>query len=310
MAAEESVRSTVKVVEEQRLVTEIDVTKISVDAEFFKDVFDLAASLIKTEVQFEIKDDGLHLKQLDEARIGRTDLFIPKALFRELKKGKELCQLRFDVKDIKSILSGVGKGDIVTFSIGRLTENDSVGLLVEVSGKRVNRYSLPLFAPEELEQRDPKVVFATKVRTNIDGIVSTVDKAKVLLTQGGGGNKKKWFGTFTLTSNPVGISLKFSNDEGSKKGELQLNAMWDIMQFEGRTDQQVVISQAYLEAVIKSIAKITNMITIEMSTFIPLHITAELPFKGSLAFWIAPRVPDTEAERIRGRAPEKEVSAS
>ena len=295
--------------EDKRLIAEIDTTKISVDAEWFKDCFELVSALILTEVQFEIKDDGLYLKQMDEARIARTDMFMPKTMFKELKKGKELCELRFDVKDIRAVLSKVGSGDTITFSIGKLQDDNRIGLIVEVKGRRINRYRLPLFEPEEMERREPRVVFATRVRTNIDGLVSSCDRAKALLGKSGAKKEKAWFGTFTLTSNPVGISLKFASDDGMKKGELQLNTMWDIMQFEGRTDQEVVVSQIYLEQVIKAIAKVTNMVTIEFSTFIPLHIIAELPFKGTLAFWIAPRVPESENVRIKDEHQKREVDA-
>lgn len=304
--AEESKTAIRQKVEEEHLITETDTTRISADAEWFKDCFDLAAALILGEIQFEIKDDGLYLKQMEEARIARTDMFLPKTLFKELKKGREINELRLDVNDTKAILSSIGKGDIITFSIDRLSENDRVGLLVEVKGKRTSRYRLPLFEAEQMEKRDPKIVFATRVRTNIDGLVSTCNKAKTLLGRGSGG-KKSWFGTFTLTSNPVGVSLKFASDDNMKKGELQLNTLWDIMQFEGRTDQEVIIAQVYLEQIIKAIAKVTNIVTIEFSTFVPLHITAELPFKGTLAFWVAPRVPDIEAEKIKGRASQEEV---
>jgi len=296
-------------VEDTRLVTESDVTKISADAEWFRDCFKLASALILTEVQFDIEDDGLHMKQMEESHIARTDLFLPKVLFKELKKGKIISTLRFDVRDINAILSKVSKGDVVTFSISEgVSERERGRLVVELKGRRINTYRITLFEAEELNKRDPRVVFSVRVKTNIDGIVEAVDKAKALL--GGKANRKDaWTGTFTLESNPMGIAMKFAGDDGMKSGSMQLTNAWDIMQFEGKTGQQVIVAQAYIEAIIKAIARVTNMVTIEMATFIPLHIIAELPFKGSLSFWLAPRVPDEEADKVRGRAPEKEVSA-
>ena len=302
MGVETVVKTASRVVEEEKLVTVADVTKISADAEWFRDCFKLASALILTEVQFDIKEDGLSLKQLEEAHIARTDMFLPKVLFRELKRGKEVNTLRFDVRDINAILSKVSSGDTITFSIG-----EHGGLIVELKGKRTNTYKLPLFEAEELEGRDPKVMFSTRVKTNIDGIVEAVDKAKALL--GGKANRKDvWTGTFTLESNPMGIAMKFASDDRLKSGSMQLTNAWDIMRFEGKTGQQVVVAQAYIEDVIKAIAKVTNMVTIEMSTFSPLHIIAELPFKGTFSIWIAPRVPD-EPSKKKGGAPEKEVSA-
>lgn len=303
MGTEESTKNIPKVEEESRLVKETDTTKISADAEWFKDCFKLASALILGEVQFYIEDDGLHLKQMEEAGIARTDLFLPRVMFKELKKGKVIEALRFDVRDINAVLSKISKGDVITFSIG-----ERGGLIVELRGRRISSYKLPLFESEELSKRDPRVVFATSVRTNIDGIVEAIDKAKALLGKRGG-KKEVWMGIFTFESNPMGIAMKFASDDGMKSGTMQLTNAWDIMQFDGKTGQKVVLAQAYVEAVIKAIATVTNMVTIEMSTFAPIHITAELPFKGSLAFWIAPRISEQEAEKREGRAPEKEVSA-
>jgi len=224
-------------VEDTRLITESDTTKVSVDAEWFKDCFKLASALILTEVQFDIKDDGLSVKQMEEAHIARTDLFLPKVMFKELKRGKFVKALRFDVKDVNAVLSRISKGDVITFSIDKQGR-----LIVELKGKRINTYRLPLFEAEELEKRDPKVMFATRVKTNIDGIVEAVDKAKALL--GGKANRKEaWTGTFTLESNPMGIAMKFESDDGMKSGSMQLTNAWDIIQFEGKTGQQVVLAQ-------------------------------------------------------------------
>ncbi len=304
MATEEStnVERVRRNIEEDRIVKETDTTKVSADAEWFKDCFKLASALILTEVQFEIRDDGLSVKQMEEAHVARTDLFLPKILFKELKKGKNINALRFDVRDISAILSKIAKGDVITFSI------DEYGkLLVELKGRRINKYRLPLFEAEEMERRDPRIVFGARIKTNIDGIVDAVDKAKALLARKTS-KRDTWMGIFTLRTNSVGLAMSFTSDDGMKSGSTQLTNAWDIMQFEGKTGQEVVVSQIYIEAVIKAIALVTNVVTIEMTTFAPLHIIAELPFKGSLAFWIAPRVPE-EAERSKEGAPKEEVSA-
>jgi len=281
---------------ERRLVTTTDTTRITANAEWFKDCFDLASAIILDEVQFDIKEDGLYMKQMDESRVARTDMFLPKTSFRELKRGKEVNTLRFDIGDINAILGKTLKGDIITFYIG-----EQGGLLVEIKGKRINNYKLPLLEAEVLETRDPKVMFGTRVKTNIDGLVNIVDRAKALLASGGK-KREAWAATFTLTSNPMGISLRFASDDGMKSGEAQLTTGWDIICFEGSTEQEVVISQVYMEKVIKALAAITNIVQIEMSTFVPIHIIAELPFKGSLAFWIAPRIPEKETKKVKAKA--------
>lgn len=287
---------------EKELVAHADTTRISADATWFRDCFKLASALILSEVQFEIREDGLYLMQMDEAHIARTDMFLPRALFRELKRGKEVNELRLDVVDINAIMSKIAKDDTVTFSIGEHGK-----LVVEITGRRINNYKLPLVAPEELDKREPRIVFATRVRTNIDGLEDAVDKAKALLAKRGS-KREVWSGIFTLESNPMGVALKFASDDGLRSGGTQLSSGWDIIQFEGNTDQKVIVAQTYMEAIVKAIAKVTNMVTIEMSTFSPIRITAELPFKGSLAFWIAPRVPETEADKVKGRVKMEEVS--
>jgi hypothetical protein len=63
------------------------------------------------------------------------------------------------------------------------------------------------------------------------------------------------------------------------------------MKFEGSVDQRVAIAISFLVDTIRALSKVTNMVQIEFSQDAPLHIIAELPFKGmNLEYWIAPRI--------------------
>ena len=56
----------------------IDDVHIQMDAEMFRDIFELAAALTTPEVQLWLKDDGLAVRQMDMAHVALTDMFIPK----------------------------------------------------------------------------------------------------------------------------------------------------------------------------------------------------------------------------------------
>jgi hypothetical protein len=275
----------VEKIEEKKQVIVGDDVCVAMDAEMFKDLFDLMTALIMTEVQVQIRDDGLCLRQMEEAHIALTDMFVPKGYFRELKAGKIISELRLDIGAVKSILSRLSHGDIIEFTVkqGKLH--------IEVIGKREREFNLPLLMTETLERRTPKMVLNVRIKTGMEGLLYGLEDASKLIIKGEGKKKKDMFGQVTLTTEPMGLKIVAASDDDLYSIGATLTSGWDIMQFEGGVGQHVTLTVACLIAVIRAIAKVTNVVQLEFSTDMPVHIVAELPFKGiTLEFWLAPRV--------------------
>jgi len=291
------VKGTIKMLQEQKMVTVVDDVCIAMDAEMFKDVFDLMASLIQTEVQVKIQSDGLRVRQMEEAHIALTDMFVPKTYFKTLRAGQKIKELRLPVQDMKSVLTRLSHGDTIELTVikeGRLH--------IEIKGRRIRAFNIPLYEAETLEKREPKVPFSVRTKTTMEGLLMAIEDAQKLIIKKGGDSKtskKNLFGQITMTTMPMGLKVESETEDELYSTETTLTSGWDIMKFDGKVGQQVTVSIPYMIAVVRAISKVTNMMQMEFATNMPMHIIAELPFKDMrLSFWLAPRL-KTSAEGVK-----------
>jgi DNA polymerase III sliding clamp (beta) subunit (PCNA family) len=266
--------------------TEGDTTCISMDAEMFRDLFNLASALILSEVQVQIKDDGLYVQQMEETKVAMTIMFVPKTYFRELRQGKVIKELRFDVQGIRGILTRLSHGDVITFTVS------STGKLhIEITGKRMRVFDMPLLEVVELERRVPRVPFNVRAKTTLEGILDAIEDAKKLITRGESKSKKNTFGMVTFVATSMGLKIVSTTEDELYSTYTTLTSGWDLMKFEGSIDQHATIGITYLAGVIAAISKVTNMVQLEYTTNMPVHIIVEMPLKGvNLEYYFAPRV--------------------
>lgn len=274
-------------------VTEVDDVCVAMDAEMFRDLFGLMSALVLGEVQIEIEDKGLVVHQTEEAGVAMTDMFIPKSYFNKLKAGKKIKELRLPVGDIKSILTKLSHGDVVEFTV--VIEGK---LHVEIKGKRIRAFNLPLFEPDKRKRQYPKVPFQARIKTTMEGVLMAIEDAQKIVSRGGKKKERFLYAQIMFTTTPMGLHLESSSDNGLYSSGTTLTSGWDIMKFDGKTGVQVMISIPYIINVIRAISKVTNMVQLEMATHMPLHIIAEMPLKGvKLEYWFAPRLPVDKAKK-------------
>jgi len=244
------------------------------------------------EVQVMIKDDGLYVKQLEEARIGMTDMFVPKQYFKTLKDGQKIKELRLSVDEIKAILTRLSHGDIIEFTV-----SDKGKLHIEVEGKRTRVFEIPLLEAEVLERRSPRVPFNVRAKTIVEGLLFGLEDAQKIVMKSGG-KKKEVFGQVKLETTVMGVKVDAMSEDELYSTGATLTSGWDLMKFEGSVGQRIAVAVAYIMAIIKAVSKVTNIVQIEFSSDMPMHIIAELPFKGmTLEYWLAPRIEVKEAKK-------------
>lgn len=281
------------------VAVEEDDVHIAMDAEMFKDFFNLMSTLIDDEVQVRIEEDGLHLRQMESVRIALIDMFIPISYFKDLKKGEKIQELRLPVSDFKSILARLSHGDVIDLTVrgGRI--------IAEIKGRRIRRFTIPLFENEDMQRRVPTIPFEVKVKTSLEGLLIGIEDAEALLKKKATKGKRgePYFGQVSFLTTPLGLNIRAMDDSEPplRTADIILTSGWDMMQFKGTIGKQVNVAIAYLIPIVKTIAKVTNMIQVEYSQDMPLHIIAEMPLRGvALEFWIAPRI-RVESEEVKAK---------
>jgi len=266
----------------------IDDVHIQMDAEMFRDIFELAAALTTPEVQLWLKDDGLAVRQMDMAHVALTDMFIPKQYFTALKVGKQIKEIRVEIRDIDGILSRLVHGDVIDFSVVKQGK-----LRVEVRGKRVRVFDIPLLNPEEVERRKPALQFMVRGKVALDGLLTALEDAQKVVLKGKGTEvrMKEILGTIEFTTGASGIRLEADSGDGLYASGTDLTMGWDVIYLSAPVETHTAMSISILGDIIHAVSKVTNMVYIEYSMDMPMCITVELPIKGAqLSYWVAPRI--------------------
>ncbi len=284
MSKKEQKVSTEELKPKQVYIEKGDDVEISMDAELFSNLFSLVSCFIESEVQVRIEDDGLYVRQMDEAHVGLVDAFIPKPYFKVLKKGQQISELRLPVNNLKVILSRLNTDDVVKFTV-----TDDGKLSIEIVGKRLRSFNIPLLKEEELDKRRPIPMLNNKVKTSLEGIKLAIEDADKLISRA----KKGDYSTsiITLKTIPMGLEILASTDDGLYSTKSMLTSGWDIIKSDVKMKERVMVSILYLVKITTVISKVTNIVQIEFSTDFPLHIIPELPWRGvDISYWIAPRI--------------------
>jgi len=198
------------------------------------------------------------------------------------------------VSELQSVLTRLSHGDIVEFTV-----SDKGKLHIELEGKRTRMFEIPLLEAEVIERRTPKVPFNVRIKTTMEGLLFGLEDAqKIVMKSGGGRKKKEIYGQVMMKTTTMGLRVEATSEDELYSTGATLTSGWDIMKFEGSIDQRIAVAVAYIIAVIKTVSKITNVVQLEFSSDMPLHIIAELPFKGmTLEYWLAPRIEVKEEKK-------------
>lgn len=266
----------------------VDDVHLLVDAELFRDLFGLAGALTEPEVQLWLRDDGLAVRQMDIAHIALTDLFVPKQYFGACKPGKVINEIRVDIRDIDAILARLVHGDMIDFSV--ITSGK---LRVEVRGKRIRRFDLPLFNPEVVERRKPALQFMVHAKVALDGLLTAIEDAQKMVRRGSGNQARMsdMLGQVIFTTGASGIKMEANSEDQLYASGTDLTMGWDVMYQSAPVGAHTALSISILSNIIRAVSRVTNMVYIEYSTDMPMAITVELPLKDAqLSYWIAPRI--------------------
>jgi hypothetical protein len=160
-------------------------------------------------------------------------------------------------------------------------------------------FEIPLLEAEAIERRTPKVPFNVRMKTTMEGLLFGLEDAqKIVMKSGGGRKKREIYGQVMMKTTTMGLRVEATSEDELYSTGATLTSGWDIMKFEGSIDQRIAVAVAYIIAVIKTVSKITNVVQLEFSSDMPLHIIAELPFKGmTLEYWLAPRIEVKEEKK-------------
>lgn len=253
------------------------------NALFFKQV--ISAIQVIEEPIFRVEKDRVYIRQMDTSHVSLVHFELPKEVFDQYYCDKS-DSLKFKVADMMSCLRRVKKGQYIGLSID---ESAFRKLIITLSEKSIKDFTIPLFVLEEGEEKAPfpvtKKFNDTKIKMDASAFADSIAEFKSILSE---------FDTLNFTATEGHLILQ---GEGQRKGLTVTHMLGsDILAMEMVGDE--VISHyaiAYLGTILGGTSTLSGVIQLEFSNGMPLKISYELPFKGSLYYFLSPKI-DVKAD--------------
>ncbi|MDP3742397.1 MAG: proliferating cell nuclear antigen (pcna) [Candidatus Micrarchaeota archaeon] len=129
------------------------------DAKAFKQCIEAVVNLVD-EGQFEINENGMHLRSMDPSQIAMVDFTLPKAAFNEFD-AVEQSTLSLNLVDFLKILSRARADEQLHLTV---EEKESKCVLEFISPNAKRNIRIPLMELNVTSPREPKITFDTTIK--------------------------------------------------------------------------------------------------------------------------------------------------
>lgn len=243
--------------------------KMTLERDLLKTILK-AVDSITDEPIFKVKEDGIHLRQMDVSNVAMLDFQVDISQMEEYQCDKEgvLC---FKIDDMKGIAGGAYKDDLVTIE----SNEDSEFIEVTIKGDYTKDYAIPHIETVEDTAPIPEVDLQVDIETSVD-------------------NLKRVIGDVGLVSEHIKIIARGEEVVFQGKGSLSnAEVTWrregqQLLGFSSEEDKtEAVYSISYLSNIIKALPDGDS--TISYASDLPMKIDLNDDI-GELTFFLAPRI--------------------
>jgi proliferating cell nuclear antigen len=227
------------------------------------------------EAQLRVTTTGVVINGMDRSHVGFVDYQLAKADCKVLKVTAPQT-IGLNLVNLAKVLSNVGSGDTLRFSLGKGADRIVVNYANEKICKKAI-YELPLMEITEDAMELPELSYGAKVVARTSDIVGVVKEVGA-------------FGdSLVLTLNPDGFHMESTGDMGSAKQTLENTDDRDMELTEDSVSAS--FGTKYLSAILKGGAPLTNTMTIEFdSTAQPLRASFHYGTASHFIAYLAPKI--------------------
>ncbi|MEM3737278.1 MAG: proliferating cell nuclear antigen (pcna) [Candidatus Bathyarchaeia archaeon] len=243
------------------------------DAKTWKNYMSAIATLVE-EATFDIKPEGISLRAMDPSHVAMVDFELPAQTFQEYVCDEPVRpKLCIDVGDVLKLMRRVESGETL-----ELTHDPERGhLSMKLRGKYVRRFSLPLLQPATSDIPVPKLSFDAKIKMDADCLNDAISDI-------GGVSEQVRF-----EANPDRFTMTGLSETGNIVVEFE-KSNEAVLEFGVQTEVKALYGVSFLQDIIRAGTSTSKIVTVEFSTDKPVRLDFELPLKGKLTYYLAPRL--------------------
>ena len=257
---------------EQKEVQLMFVIKMN-NAKLWKDLTNTLSTLID-EAIFNITPKSILLRQMDPSHVAMIDFEWPSIVFDEYECEKEF-KLSVNITEMLKLLRRVSSDESIELSI----DKDSGRLSINLKGKHLRTFKMPTLEPIGEEIPTPKVTFKAKIRMTTSSLKDAIDDASIVSD-----HVRFEATTENLLMKGDGIMGSVSVDIGRESDS--------VLSFDISEASKAMFSLNYLSDIVKAASAVSEIVTIEFSTDMPVRLDFEMQQEGKLQYYLAPRIED------------------
>ena len=231
-----------------------------------------AISPLVDEASFDLDPEGIKLRAMDPSHVAMVDMGLPKTIFDEYFSDKP-TKLCVNIAEMLKLLKRVGGDESIELEL----DEKSARLTMTLKSNYVRIFSMATLEPLSEEIPTPKISFNSIAKITTDSIRNAVDDISTVSDQIQFEMvDDKFIVHASGTLGSVTIKLDKESDE--------------VLYFEIKEASKAIFSLNYLSEMVKAASNISDIVSIEFSTDMPLGLNFKLPQGGGLQYYLAPRI--------------------
>lgn len=241
------------------------------DARLWKNLIGAIATLVD-EATFDADAEGIKLRAMDPSHVAMVDFEWPKTIFEEYvcDDPTKLC---INISEMLKLLRRVGGDESLTLDL----EEKTARLKMTLKSKYTRVFRMATLEASTEEVPTPKISFNSVIKITTTCVRNAVDDASTVSDH------------IQFETADDQFVIRASGDVGSVTIEVGKDSE-EILGFEVKEASKAMFSLNYLAEMVKAAANVSDIVTIEFSTDMPVRLNFELPQSGRLQYYLAPRI--------------------
>lgn len=244
------------------------------DAKLWRNLIEAISTLID-EANFDVDEKGIRLKAMDPSHVAMVDFEWPKTIFDEYICDEPI-KLCININEILKFLKRIAGDESIELSV----DPKSSRLNMILKGRYTRTFNMATLEPVAEEVPAPKISFnaMAKITTaclrNAMADVATVSDHI----------------QFEMTADK--LVMRASGYIGSASVEVERDSE-ELLSLKVEEASKATFSLNYLSETVKAAYNISDIVTVEFSTDMPIRLDFEMPQEGKLQYYLAPRIENT-----------------
>jgi len=241
------------------------------NARFWKSLIGTISALLD-EGNFNVDAEGIRLRSMDPSHVAMVDFELSKDAVEEYSCSAPL-KLCINIAEMLKLLRRVGGDESI-----ELTYDPSKARLdIVLKSNYTRTFSIATLEPTTDEVPAPKIAFNAQARITADCLKNAIDDAATVSDHI----------QFEMVEGK--LVMRSSGDLGSATIEVEETSE-ELLNMAFSEPSQATFSLSYLSDMVKAASGLSDIVTLEFSTNMPIRLNFELPQKGQLQYYLAPRI--------------------